>query len=123
MREDEKSLLDRLSQICRERENLDNSFRTTRRKIEEMDEQLIRNKQVLSYRVQEELETNSDSQLLEIYQERDELYNDMRIRTQEFDEEYQLEYERKLQNLDEEEASIKEFISKEDKDNDNEYGF
>lgn len=114
MREDEKSLLDRLSQICRERENLDNSFRTTRRKIEEMDEQLIRNKQVLSYRVQEELETNSDSQLLEIYQERDELYNDMRIRTQEFDEEYQLEYERKLQNLDDEEASIKEFLSKED---------
>lgn len=79
-----------------------------------MDEQLIRNKQVLSYRVQEELETNSDSQLLEIYQERDELYNDMRIRTQEFDEEYQLEYERKLQNLDDEEASIKEFLSKED---------
>jgi hypothetical protein len=114
MREDEESLFDRLSQIGRERESLEDSFRATRQKIEEMDEQLIQNNQKLSYRIQEELDTNCDSQLLEIYQEREDIYKDMRVNTQKFDEEYQMEYERKLQSLDDEEASIKESLYKEE---------
>ncbi len=114
MREDEESLFDRLSQIGRERESLEDSFRATRQKIEEMDEQLIQNNQKLSYRIQEELDTNCDSQLLEIYQEREDIYKDMRVNTQKFDEEYQMEYERKLQSLDDEGASIKEALYKEE---------
>lgn len=111
MHNDEKDYLnERLSQIGREREDMENSFRQTMREIEGIDEELIQSNSALSRRMEEEAGENCDLELMAIYQEREELYKEMRIKALEFDEEIRKQYEERQQELENEELSLRKSV-------------
>ena len=105
--EEKKDLRVQLSDIQRRRDELEDNYRSMKRRIESMDEEIMAGSRDLSKMANDVTTMKPDGELLDIYSERDQIFRDMRNKQMEFDEQIENEYKRQIEALDEEEKEIK----------------
>ncbi|QFJ53722.1 hypothetical protein [Pseudobutyrivibrio xylanivorans] len=117
---EKKDFKKELSELCKRRENMQDTYNGIKRRIEAMDEEIIRKTKELSIQMNETTTMKPDAKLMDIYSEREAIYRDMQVKQREFYEQVDHEYRKQMKAFDEEEREIKAQMAAEEKEKEGE---
>ncbi|MBQ6462188.1 MAG: hypothetical protein IJJ59_02550 [Pseudobutyrivibrio sp.] len=100
-----------LTKLKRRREDIEDYYNNFRRRVEEMDEAVGNQYINFTNRVNSDSSISSDSELIEIYSEREKIFSDMRMKQRDIYEQLNEEYKKNIDAVEKEENEIRKKLS------------